>query len=63
MTIFASLPEFRGNSFAIWLLGYMENVMLSCGLQTSYTITGSVSARMNVTFGKAGYIYAGRSKA
>ena len=63
MTVFATLPEFRSNSFARWLLGYMENVMRSCGLQISYTIARSVSIRMNITFGKTGYIYAGRSKA
>lgn len=60
MTDFATLPESRGNGFAIQLLRYMENRMRCQGIQTAYTIARAVSPAMNITFGKAGYKYGGR---
>ncbi|MCF7954715.1 MAG: putative beta-lysine N-acetyltransferase [Phycisphaerae bacterium] len=60
MTDFATLPEFRGNSFASLLLSFMEKEMRPCGIQTAYTIARAISPAMNITFGKAGYKYGGR---
>jgi len=60
MTDFATLPKFRGNSYASLLLRFMENEMRSRGMQTAYTIARAISPGMNITFGKAGYTYGGR---
>lgn len=60
MTDFATLPAFRGNSFASRLLGCMKNKMMSKGIHTAYTIARAESPAMNITFGKAGYAYGGR---
>lgn len=60
MTDFATLPKFRGNSYASLLLRFMENEMRSRGIQTAYTIARAISPGMNITFGKAGYTYGGR---
>jgi putative beta-lysine N-acetyltransferase len=60
MTDFATLPAFRGNSFANQLLGRMENEMIEKGIQTAYTIARAISPAMNITFSKAGYTYGGR---
>ncbi|MFA5784119.1 MAG: putative beta-lysine N-acetyltransferase [Phycisphaerae bacterium] len=60
MTDFATLPEFRGSSFAGLLLGYMENQMRLSKMLTAYTIARSVSHGINITFARAGYTYGGR---
>jgi beta-lysine N6-acetyltransferase len=62
MTDFATLPEYRGRSFAVRLLKYMESQMKTHGIKTAYTIARAVSAGMNITFAKSGYHYAGRLK-
>ncbi|HMA61171.1 MAG TPA: putative beta-lysine N-acetyltransferase [bacterium] len=62
MTDFATLPEFRGNSFALFLLDKMEQKMNELGIKTFYTIARSVSFGMNVTFAKKGYKYTGTLK-
>ncbi len=59
MTDFATLPKFRGNRFAQFLLGKMELEVRKRGLLTAYTIARAVSFGMNVTFKKAGYFFAG----
>lgn len=60
MTDFATLPTFRGKSFARQILACMENEMMAEGIQTAYTIARAISPAMNITFKKAGYTYGGR---
>lgn len=59
MTDFATLPEYRGKSFARHLLLEMEREMRSRNIKLTYTIARSVSYGMNITFAKAGYRYGG----
>ncbi|CAH2212183.1 putative beta-lysine N-acetyltransferase [Tepidibacter aestuarii] len=59
MTDFATLPEYRGNKFALFLLNKMEQSMRKRGIKTAYTIARSISYAMNITFSKLGYIYTG----
>ncbi len=59
MTDFATLPTFRGNGFACFLLAKMEQEMLARSIKTAYTIARSVSFGMNITFAKMNYNYAG----
>lgn len=60
MTDFATLPEMRGNNYAIHLLEYMEARMRDRGMKTAYTIARAASPGMNITFARAGYAYGGR---
>ena len=62
MTDFATLPEWRGNRFALYLLDKMEIAMENQGIKTAFTIARSASPGMNITFAKAGYSYGGRLK-
>lgn len=62
MTDFATLPKYRGNSFALFLLDKMEGKMEQLGIDTFYTIARSVSFGMNITFAKMGYKYTGTLK-
>ncbi|MDK2799024.1 MAG: beta-lysine N6-acetyltransferase [Clostridiales bacterium] len=59
MTDFATLPEYRGNKFALYLLDKMEQEMHNKGIKTAYTIARAVSYGMNSTFAKMGYTYSG----
>lgn len=59
MTDFATLPDYRGKGLASALLSYMEPRMREKGIKTGYTIARALSAGMNITFARAGYIYAG----
>ena len=59
MTDFAVLPEYRGNSFAVFLLQKMEEKMKAKGINTFFTIARAVSFGMNATFAKMGYHYSG----
>ncbi|WP_099190737.1 putative beta-lysine N-acetyltransferase [Tepidibacter mesophilus] len=59
MTDFATLPEYRGNKFALFLLNKMEQSMKKRGMKTVYTIARSISYAMNITFSKLGYNYTG----
>lgn len=59
MTDFATLPEYRGNKFAIYLLNEMEQAMKQKGIKTAYTIARAVSYGMNSTFSKMGYTFTG----
>lgn len=59
MTDFATLPEFRGNQLALYLLEIMENEMRKREIKTLYTIARAFSTGMNVTFAKKGYIFGG----
>ncbi|MBI9019124.1 MAG: putative beta-lysine N-acetyltransferase [Phycisphaerae bacterium] len=60
MTDFATLPQWRGYSFAVFLLQQMEMEMRKMKIPTAYTIARAVSPGMNITFAKMGYQYSGR---
>lgn len=62
MTDFATLPEYRGNGFALFLLDRMEEKMDELGINTFYTIARAVSFGMNITFARLGYEYTGTLK-
>lgn len=59
MTDFATLQEYRGNSFAVFLLEKMEEAMRERGVKTAYTIARALSYGMNITFSRLGYSYGG----
>ena len=59
MTDFATLPPYRGNNLAVYLLTQMEQEMRSRGIHTAYTIARACSYGMNITFAKLGYHYSG----
>jgi beta-lysine N6-acetyltransferase len=60
MTDFASLPGYRGNSLAFYLLKTMEFEAKKIHILCSYTIARAASVGMNITFSKSSYIYTGR---
>ncbi len=62
MTDFATLPEYRGNGFALFLLNKMEKEMKKTGMKTAFTIARAISYGMNSTFAKQGYIFSGTLK-
>lgn len=59
MTDFATLPEYRGRGFSIFLLHIMEREMRNRGIKTAYTIARALSYGMNISFAKAGYTFSG----
>ncbi|AGK98547.1 putative beta-lysine N-acetyltransferase [Clostridium pasteurianum] len=59
MTDFGTLSEYRRKGFAVYLLGKMEEEMISRGIKTAYSIARAVSYGMNTTFSKKGYTFAG----
>ena len=59
MTDFATLPEYQGKGFAIYLLQNMENEMRKRNIRTAYTISRAVSYGINIIFAKMGYKYSG----
>lgn len=59
MTDFATLPKYRRKGIAQWLLFEMEVSMKKRGMKVAYTIARSLSAGMNITFARCGYMYAG----
>jgi putative beta-lysine N-acetyltransferase len=59
MTDFATLPEYRRNGLATFLLSVMEEEMRRQGLKLSYTIARALSYGMNITFSRMGYQYSG----
>ncbi len=59
MTDFATLPDYRGNGFAVYLLEKMEKEMRKQGIKTAYTIARALSFGMNITFAKMGYTFSG----
>jgi putative beta-lysine N-acetyltransferase len=59
MTDFATLPEYRAQGLASFLLAEMENEMKNRGIMTAYTIARAVSYGINITFAKHKYIFAG----
>jgi putative beta-lysine N-acetyltransferase len=59
MTDFATLPEHRGNGFAVFLLQFLEKEMIRKNFHVLYTIARAISQGMNITFKKCGYSYSG----
>ncbi len=59
MTDFATLPDYRGNGLAVFLLNEMEKEMRRRGLKTAYTIARALSFGMNITFARMDYRYSG----
>lgn len=59
MTDFATLPEYRGMGFALYLLYQMETVMKKTDIRCFHTIARAMSYGMNITFAKRGYKYSG----
>jgi putative beta-lysine N-acetyltransferase len=59
MTDFATLPEYRGNGLALYLLQQMEEAMKSRGIRLPYTIARAYSFGMNITFARNGYHFGG----
>jgi beta-lysine N6-acetyltransferase len=59
MTDFATDPEYLGQGLALFLLDLMDKYMKDKKYPTVYTIARSMSAGMNITFAKLGYIYTG----
>ena len=59
LTDFATLPEYQGNGFAIYLLNNMEKEMQKRKIRTAYTISRAVSFGINIIFAKMGYKYSG----
>jgi len=59
MTDFATLPEYRGMGFALYLLYQMEAVMEKTEIRSFNTIARAMSYGMNITFAKRGYKYSG----
>lgn len=59
MTDFAIDPDSRGKQLAKHLLLKMEEVMVSRGVKTLYTIARAKSVPMNCTFSGLGYSYGG----
>lgn len=59
MTDFATRPEARGRGAAGHLLARMGADMRTLGVRTLYTIARATSFGMNVTFARAGFVWAG----
>ena len=59
MTDFATLPDYRGFSFALMLLIKMEEEMRKKNITTFYTIARAYSYGMNITFARNGYTFCG----
>ncbi|HMM05060.1 MAG TPA: putative beta-lysine N-acetyltransferase [Clostridiales bacterium] len=59
MTDFATLPPYRCQGFASYLLAEVEREMVKRGMLTVYTIARSLSYGMNLTFARHGYCYGG----
>lgn len=59
MTDFATLPDQRGQGFALYLLTKMETFMTEKSFKTAFTIARALSYPMNITFAKLGYTFGG----
>lgn len=59
MTDFATLPEYQGYGFGIYLLQKMEDEMRKRNIITAYTIARAYSCGINMIFAKMGYRYSG----
>ncbi|WP_246615276.1 putative beta-lysine N-acetyltransferase [Clostridium thailandense] len=59
MTDFATLPQYRGHGFSVFLLAKMEEKMRQRNFYVAFTIARSLSYGMNITFSKLNYNYGG----
>jgi len=59
MTDFATLPQYRGEGFSVFLLGKMEEKMRQNNFHVAFTIARARSYGMNITFAKLNYEYGG----
>jgi putative beta-lysine N-acetyltransferase len=59
MTDFATLPDYRGQGLATFLLAEMEADLPTLGIRTAYTIARAYSYGMNITFARNGYTFSG----
>jgi putative beta-lysine N-acetyltransferase len=59
MTDFATLPDYRGQGLATFLLAEMETGLTTLGIKTAYTIARAYSYGMNITFARNGYFFSG----
>lgn len=59
MTDFATLPDYRGHGFALYLLQQLEETMRARGIRSLFTIARAYSFGMNITFARSGYRYGG----
>ncbi len=59
MTDFATLPEYQGRGFALYLLYKMECEMIKRSIKVAYTISRAMSSGINIIFAKMGYKYGG----
>ena len=59
MTDFATYPEHRGRQLAGMMLKHLETAIAPEGIKTAYTIARARSFGMNITFARAGYLFAG----
>lgn len=59
MTDFATLPEYQGKGFALYLLYNMEKEMRKRNIKVVYTISRALSHGANIIFAKMGYKYCG----
>jgi putative beta-lysine N-acetyltransferase len=59
MTDFATLPDYRGQGLATFLLAEMEANLNALGIKTAYTIARAYSYGMNITFARNGYSFCG----
>jgi putative beta-lysine N-acetyltransferase len=59
MTDFAAMPDHRGQNLALHLLLCMETELKQRCIGVAYTIARAYSFGMNITFARAGYIFAG----
>jgi len=59
MTDFLTVPDHRRQGLAGRLLAAMDKELRHRGLTVAYTIARALSAGMNITFSRAGYLHAG----
>ncbi|BDV44645.1 putative beta-lysine N-acetyltransferase [Geotalea uraniireducens] len=59
MTDFATLPEYRGQGLALYLLRQLETAMAFRGIRSLFTIARAYSFGMNITFARNGYRFGG----
>lgn len=59
LTDFATLPGYRGNNLAGYLLQAMEDMVFDRSVKTCYSIARALSYGMNIVFARNNYEYAG----
>jgi len=59
MTDFATLPEYRGQGLAVYLLKEMENSMAKEEMRTAFSIARALSPAMSIVFASNNYDFGG----